>query len=85
MSDTSRLAYQQIKPKLGELQATCLIIIHGTPDQTDREYAELASMHDPADFRRRRGELVTKKLVKCSGKRVCTVTGKLSHTWRTTQ
>ncbi len=82
MRDTSRLAYQDIKPKLGELQQTILILVHGNPDHTDKELAQIAGKSDPADIRRRRGELVDMGYVVSSGKRICTVSGKLCHVWR---
>lgn len=79
---TSFEAYQEIQPHLGELQATVLLYINANPDHTDKELAAITGKTDPADIRRRRGELVTRGLVECSGRRICTVSGKTAMTWR---
>ena len=83
MRDTSLEAYRNLSPiYFSDLEQTVLVLVHGTPDQTDREYTVLAGHSDPATFRRRRSDLTRKGLIVCSGKRVCRVTGKTSHTWR---
>jgi hypothetical protein len=79
---TSIEAYHDIKPRLGELQKTVLVYVSAYPDLTDKELAEKAGKADPADIRRRRGELVDMGLVVCSGKRVCTISGKKAMTWK---
>jgi hypothetical protein len=82
---TSRLAYQQIQPKLNDLEQTVLIQLHINPNVTDKELAQLSGKTEANDidnFRKRRADLTTKGYVIDSGKRICTVTGKLCHTWR---
>jgi hypothetical protein len=82
MRDTSLQAYQQLQPRLGELQQIVLVFINAYPDSTDRELAEKIGRPDPNFVRPRRFELVDLGYVECSGKRVCKISGKIAHTWR---
>jgi len=49
---------------------------------TDQEIKKVLHDVDPNKVRPRRNELVKLHLVYCSGKRRCTVTNRISKTWR---
>jgi hypothetical protein len=82
MRDTSLLAYQDLKPKLGDKQQSVLILIHAHPDCTDLELTYKMGYTDPNKVRPRRKELLDYGLIVESGKRRCSVSGKLALTWR---
>lgn len=81
--DTSLLAYVEIQTKLGNMEAAVLETIRLNPSLTDSEITEkLGYGKNTNRVRPRRNKLVDLGLVVDSGKRVCTVTKKLCHTWR---
>ena len=87
--DTSAYALQQLRNdlQLGDRQRLVLDLIRDWPDSTDAELTKLlVKFHggspDPNRIRPRRTELVKRGLVNASGKRRCSVTGRLAYTWR---
>ena len=78
---TSIESYRNL-PHIGEDQQTVLIAIHAYPDCTDRELCEKLGIKDPNKLRPRRKELADMNKIICSGKRVCTVSGRKAMVWR---
>ena len=80
--DTSLQAWQEIQPRLGKKQAIAYNTIKLHPNKTDLEYCKLLGYPDPNMFRPRRKELLDAQLITDTGKRACTVSGKVAHTWQ---
>ena len=80
--DTSLAAWVELQPKLGKKQATAYNTIKAYPNKTDLEYCKILGYPDPNMFRPRRKELLDAQLIVDTGKRVCTVSGKMAHTWK---
>ena len=78
---TSLIAYRDLQPKLRGKQQIVYAAIQQYPDQTDFELTRLMGKTNPDEVRPRRNELVKLGCVVCSGKRVCSVTGKLAYIW----
>jgi hypothetical protein len=81
MRQTSVEAYNTIK-KIGKRQKEVLWYIRNFPDSTDRELTRIMRYGDPNKVRPRRKELEDMELIKASGSRICTVSGKRALTWR---
>lgn len=83
IQETSKLAFEEIKEKMGERQLEVYEAIEELGEPTDYEIARLLFKLDPNYVRPRRYELVNKlKMVGFAGKRKCTVTNKMAMTWR---
>lgn len=84
---TSLLAFQQIKPKMGKRQeevfnALCKLC-EQQEDATDQEIRVFLGKDEPNYVRPRRYELVNSlKKVCSSNKRKCKVTGKVAIAWK---
>lgn len=69
MSDTSRLAYESILPRLTELQAIVMAAMQTAPDgMTDHELEAFCGSHG-STYRTRRAELTEKGLVEFTGEK----------------
>jgi len=82
--ETSMLAYHQLATLGLRQQEVYAIICRSSLPLTDREIARELGYFDPNKVRPRRNELVKAGLVEEVGKRICTVSGKLSLTWAAT-
>jgi len=82
--DTSREAYQQIKPHIGRLHKLVLWYVAHFPDRTYRELACIIGFPETATVSRRGGELERKGLIKSSGIKVQSNNRK-AHTWVATK
>ena len=81
--DTSILAYHQIL-HMSQKHKTVYQTIKNFPDSTDRELAAILGFHDPNKVRPRRNELAQFGWIRESGKRECSISGRLAYTWRVT-
>ena len=87
-SDTSLLAYEAIKGTLAERQLDVLKIIREAHNPlTAVEIAHWYCMKHrvPMDANRARPrvtELYHKGLIEPAGRRICTISGSMAHTWR---
>lgn len=82
MTDTSQAAATEIAPSINALQSLVYGFLFMTPS-TDEEVQDSLGMN-PSTERPRRGELVEKKLVRDSGDRRCTRSGRRAIVWETT-
>jgi len=87
MQQTSLIAYDNLRTKLGERQLIILKAINELcsvmKDCTDSELMNHLMKQDPNYVRPRRFELVNKfKLVTFSRKRVCKITGETCMAWK---
>ena len=87
IQDTSRISYGQIKENgLGEKQRIVYDQIKKSSSiglyQTDREIAQALGFRDPNKVRPRRFELVAMGLVEEAGKKICSISGRLSISWK---
>ena len=80
--DTSLISYAQLRESLGDRQKVVLILIRKNPDCTDRELTNLLGSFDSNFVRPRRNELVKLGLIEESGKKKCSMSGRLAITWR---
>jgi len=90
MQETSLIAHENIKPKLGERQAMVLKAIYELGilfgDATDSEVMSHLIKFDPNYVRPRRYELVNKfKFVAFSQQRTCKITGETCMAWKILQ
>lgn len=82
MRQTSIESYHSIRC-LGQQQKLVLWYIRNFPDHTDRELTKLIGYADPNKVRPRRKELLDAGLIRESGVKTCSVSGKKALTWRT--
>ena len=77
--ETSKLAAEDVVPKLGELQGKVVELVSERPGRTANEYAK---GHPNAEsLRKRFHEVFRKEYIKVYGERQCRVTGKTARTW----
>lgn len=65
--ETSREAFEQIKPHIGRLHKVVMWYVAHFPNKTYRELAELIGFPEPATVSRRGGELEKLGIIKSSG------------------
>ena len=88
---TSRMAAEEIKPKVSQLQQAFLAALKdlGGGPATAREVAERAKemgLHrEPESIRKRASELEDMRLIQVVEVRRCSVTNKVAETWRLTE
>lgn len=78
---TSQMAAKAIAKKLPGMQGWALRMVENYPRQTCNEIAAAIGLRDPRRIGRRLSELEKKGLVRCTGVRPCTVTGRPSQTY----
>lgn len=87
MQQTSLMAFENIKPKLGKRQTIILNAMRELcelyGDATDQEITNHLMQTDPNYVRPRRHELVNRyKIVRFSQQRICKITKSTSMAWR---
>ncbi len=82
MQDTSLSAYFDLADKLGPMQYQVLEVIKKLGCPTDLEIAFVLGYKDPNKVRPRRNDLLKMGIITYCEKRICSISGRLSWTWR---
>jgi len=82
MQDTSLSAYFDLADKLGPMQYQVLEVIKKLGCPTDLEIAKFLGYSDPNKVRPRRNDLLKMQFITDCERRICSVSGRLSYSWR---